>query len=94
MNLKGRIVMLGIDPPPMGKKMAVVVDTTLERSVDRLTGGGRFRNRSSEERIAGKVKAAPSLQQAEEPDSPRSGFLMRSRNQAIVSPVLEHTARS
>jgi hypothetical protein len=48
--------------------------TTLERSVDGLTGGKPVPKSVFEERIAGKLKAAPSLEQAEKTGLPSVGL--------------------
>jgi hypothetical protein len=48
--------------------------TTLERSVDGLTGGKPVPKSVFEERISGKMKAAPSLSQAEETGLPEIGL--------------------
>jgi hypothetical protein len=48
--------------------------TTLERSVDGLTGGKPVPKSVFEERIAGKMKAAPSLEQAEDTGLPEIGL--------------------
>jgi hypothetical protein len=48
--------------------------TTLERSVDGLTGGKPVPKSVFEERIAGKLKTAPSLEQAEETGLPGGGL--------------------
>jgi hypothetical protein len=48
--------------------------TTLERSVDGLTGGKPVPKSEFERRIAGKMKASPSLEQAEETGLPAIGL--------------------
>jgi hypothetical protein len=48
--------------------------TTLERSVDGLTGGKPVPKSVFEERISGKMNAAPSLEQAEETGLPEIGL--------------------
>jgi hypothetical protein len=66
------------DLVPGGKSSRLVRDevryTTLERSVDGLTGGKPVPKSVFDERISGKLEAAPSLEQAEEAGLPEIGL--------------------